>query len=154
MDNIINKTDNCELSTATNGDLDMDTDTSILADDYVETNTEINGNNNTNDTTIGIACSNNNNSTIDTISTTTTSTVQPVKYVNVTMTPSHFDLICCIGEGAFGKVLLVKPRLESTVTNTNSVYAMKVISKKLLKKKNHFSYMKAERDIMTKVSRT
>lgn len=113
-----------------------ETDDSVLDDEYASNITEpnerqIGG--------IGIACSNDK----------TSSTVE--KYVDVTMTPNHFDLVCCIGEGAFGKVLLVRPRLESTVTSRKNVYAMKVISKKLLKKKNHFSYMKAERDIMTKV---
>ena len=48
-------------------------------------------------------------------------------------------------QGAFGKVLLVRNQLN------NEVYAMKVISKKLLKKKNHISYMKSERAILTKV---
>ena len=32
------------------------------------------------------------------------------------------------------------------------IYAMKIISKKLLKKKNSISYMKSERDILTKVN--
>ena len=70
--------------------------------------------------------------------------INPPKYVDVTLGPQHFDLVCVIGEGAFGKVLLVKPRLEST----SKLYAMKVISKKLLRKKNHFSYMQSERDLM------
>jgi len=59
--------------------------------------------------------------------------------------PQHFDLLTLVGEGAFGKVLLVKNKLD------NIKYAMKVISKSLLKKKNHMAYMKAERDILTKV---
>lgn len=59
----------------------------------------------------------------------------------------HFDILRLIGEGAFGKVLLVKSRIEYG----DKVYAMKVISKKVLKKKNNIAYMKSERDILTKV---
>ncbi|KAJ1442339.1 kinase-like domain-containing protein [Ochromonadaceae sp. CCMP2298] len=65
--------------------------------------------------------------------------------VNIQIGPQHFDLLKLIGEGAFGKVLLVRNRLDK------KVYAMKVISKKLLKKKNNTQYMKSERDILTKV---
>lgn len=65
--------------------------------------------------------------------------------MKVVIGPQHFDLLKLIGEGAFGKVILVKNCLDS------KLYAMKVISKKLLKKKNHISYMKSERDILTKV---
>ena len=74
------------------------------------------------------------------------------KLVPVALGPQHFELICVIGEGVFGKVLLVKPRLQSNQMHSNQPYAMKVISKKLLKKKNNVAYMKSERDIMTKVS--
>lgn len=65
--------------------------------------------------------------------------------MKVVIGPQHFDLLKLIGEGAFGKVILVKNCLDS------KLYAMKVISKKLLKKKNHISYMKSERDILTKI---
>lgn len=60
--------------------------------------------------------------------------------------PQHFTILKLIGEGAFGKVMLVRNQLN------DGVYAMKVISKKLLKKKNHISYMKSERAILTKVN--
>jgi p70 ribosomal S6 kinase len=66
--------------------------------------------------------------------------------VNIQIGPQHFDLLKLIGEGAFGKVLLVRNRLDK------SLYAMKVLSKKLLKKKNNTQYMKSERDILTKVA--
>lgn len=59
--------------------------------------------------------------------------------------PQHFDVLKLIGEGAFGRVCLVRNRIN------DKVYAMKVITKKLLVKKNHISYMKSEREILTKV---
>ncbi|GMI37787.1 hypothetical protein TrCOL_g12007 [Triparma columacea] len=61
------------------------------------------------------------------------------------ITPRDFSLMSVIGMGAFGKVLQV--RLKST----GKVYAMKVISKRLLKKKNFVNDIKGERDIMAKV---
>ena len=57
----------------------------------------------------------------------------------------HFELLKLIGQGAFGKVILARNLINE------KIYAMKVISKKLLRKKNHVLYMKAERDILTKV---
>ena len=65
--------------------------------------------------------------------------------VKVNIGPQHFDLLKLVGEGAFGKVILVRNVLD------NELYAMKVITKKLLKRKNHYSYMKSERDILTRV---
>lgn len=59
--------------------------------------------------------------------------------------PEDFTPLCVIGQGAFGRVLQVRSKLDE------GVYAMKVISKRMLRKKNHLSYMRAERDIMTKV---
>lgn len=59
--------------------------------------------------------------------------------------PEDFTPLCVIGQGAFGRVLQVRSKLD------DGVYAMKVISKRMLRKKNHLSYMRAERDIMTKV---
>ena len=67
---------------------------------------------------------------------------------NHTSHPSHLlplYIYLSSFEGAFGKVLLVRHRLDK------SLYAMKVISKKLLKKKNNIQYMKSERDILTKL---
>jgi hypothetical protein len=48
--------------------------------------------------------------------------------------PQHFDLLKLVGEGAFGKVILVRNRLNK------QLYAMKAISKKLLRKKNNMQY--------------
>lgn len=68
------------------------------------------------------------------------------KRVLVQIGPQHFDLLKLIGEGAFGKVILVRNRLNK------KIYAMKVLSKKLLRKKNNVQYMKSERDILTRIS--
>lgn len=68
------------------------------------------------------------------------------EWMEVQIGPQHFDLLKLIGEGAFGKVLLVRNRFDK-----ESLYAMKVISKKLIKKKNNVLYMKSERDILTKI---
>jgi len=65
--------------------------------------------------------------------------------VKVAIGPQHFDLLKLIGEGAFGKVIMVRNRINK------ELYAMKAISKKLLRKKNNMQYMKSERDILTKV---
>ena len=67
------------------------------------------------------------------------------RVVEVTVGPHHFDLLKLVGEGAFGKVILVRNMLNQ------KYYAMKVISKKILKKKNNIQYMKSERDILTKI---
>ena len=66
--------------------------------------------------------------------------------VKVSIGPQHFDLLKLIGEGAFGRVILVRNRLNKRL------YAMKAISKSLLRKKNNMTYMQSERDILTKIS--
>ena len=66
------------------------------------------------------------------------------KVVDLRIGPQHFDLLKLIGEGGFGRVLLVRNCLN------RELYAMKVISKALLRKKNNYLYMKSERDILAK----
>ena len=68
---------------------------------------------------------------------------------SVVLGPQHFDILKLIGEGGFGQVYLVRNRLASA---EEGLHAMKVVSKRLLRKKNHLSYMRAERDILTQVS--
>ena len=68
------------------------------------------------------------------------------EYIDVKIGPQHFDILKLIGEGAFGKVFLVKNKISK------ALFAMKVISKRLLKKKNNIQYMRSERDILLKMN--
>jgi len=62
------------------------------------------------------------------------------------ITPKDFQLLCVIGMGSFGKVLQVRYK------QSGKVAAMKIISKRLLKKKDFIENINAERSIMTKVN--
>lgn len=56
-----------------------------------------------------------------------------------------FELLKVVGQGAFGKVFQVKRN------GTAEIYAMKVMRKDRILKKNHAEYIKAERDILTRI---
>ncbi|KAJ0979187.1 hypothetical protein J5N97_014661 [Dioscorea zingiberensis] len=56
-----------------------------------------------------------------------------------------FEILKLVGQGAFGKVFQV--RMKGTL----EIYAMKVMRKDKIMEKNHAEYMKAERDILTKI---
>ncbi|XP_078445029.1 serine/threonine-protein kinase AtPK2/AtPK19-like [Wolffia australiana] len=56
-----------------------------------------------------------------------------------------FEVLKLVGQGAFGKVFQVRKK------GTSEIYAMKVMRKDKIMEKNHVEYMKAERDILTKV---
>ncbi|KAK1270852.1 Serine/threonine-protein kinase AtPK2/AtPK19 [Acorus gramineus] len=56
-----------------------------------------------------------------------------------------FEVLKLVGQGAFGKVYQVKKK------DTSEIYAMKVMRKDKIMEKNHAEYMKAERDILTKI---
>ncbi|XP_072997944.1 serine/threonine-protein kinase AtPK2/AtPK19-like [Typha latifolia] len=56
-----------------------------------------------------------------------------------------FEVMKLVGQGAFGKVYQVRKK------GTSEIYAMKVMRKDKIMEKNHAEYMKAERDILTKV---
>lgn len=56
-----------------------------------------------------------------------------------------FEVLKLVGQGAFGKVFQVKKK------GTSEIYAMKVMRKDKIMEKNHAEYMKAERDILTKI---
>jgi Protein kinase domain len=62
------------------------------------------------------------------------------------VSPNDFELLKVIGMGAFGKVLQVRNKQSGTVL------AMKIISKRILKRKaSYVENIKAERDILTRV---
>lgn len=56
-----------------------------------------------------------------------------------------FEVLKVVGQGAFGKVYQVRKK------DTSEIYAMKVMRKDKIVEKNHAEYMKAERDILTKI---
>ncbi|KAL6896620.1 hypothetical protein ACP4OV_007192 [Aristida adscensionis] len=56
-----------------------------------------------------------------------------------------FEILKLVGQGAFGKVFQVRKK------GTSEIYAMKVMRKDKILEKNHAEYMKAEREILTKV---
>lgn len=59
--------------------------------------------------------------------------------------PQDFKLLRVVGQGAFGKVFQVQQ------IQTEDIFAMKVMRKDTIMEKNHGEYMKAERDILTKI---
>ncbi|CAM6058167.1 unnamed protein product [Sphagnum tenellum] len=59
--------------------------------------------------------------------------------------PQDFELLRVVGQGAFGRVFQVQKK------GTTEIYAMKVMRKDKIMERNHGDYMKAERDILTKV---
>ena len=61
---------------------------------------------------------------------------------NNKITINDFSIIKVIGKGSYGKVLLVKKNDE------DKVYAMKVLKKKQMIKRNQVEHIKAERKIM------
>ncbi|KAK8918859.1 Serine/threonine-protein kinase AtPK2/AtPK19 [Platanthera zijinensis] len=56
-----------------------------------------------------------------------------------------FDILKLVGQGAFGKVFQVKKK------GTSEIFAMKVMRKDKIVENNHSEYMKAERNILTKI---
>ena len=64
------------------------------------------------------------------------------KITNNKITINDFSIIKVIGKGSYGKVLLVKKNDE------DKVYAMKVLKKKQMIKRNQVEHIKAERKIM------
>ncbi|KAL9238963.1 hypothetical protein vseg_013327 [Gypsophila vaccaria] len=57
-----------------------------------------------------------------------------------------FEILKVVGQGAFGKVYQVRKK------GTSEIYAMKVMRKDKIMERNHAEYMKAERDILKKIS--
>lgn len=61
--------------------------------------------------------------------------------------PDDFDFQTCIGKGSFGKVYLARHKTEETI------YAVKVVSKALIKRKREERHIMAERDVLVKNTR-
>jgi RAC serine/threonine-protein kinase len=62
-----------------------------------------------------------------------------------TIGPENFDLLKVIGKGSFGKVFLVRKK------DTQKVYAMKVLNKKIIIEKNEVEHTKSEKSILMKL---
>ncbi|KAM0033081.1 putative protein kinase AGC-Pl family [Helianthus debilis subsp. tardiflorus] len=77
--------------------------------------------------------------------------------LNCKIGPGDFEIMRVIGKGSFGKVFQVRRKDKSVVNGDgegaigDGVFAMKVMRKDTIIKNNHVDYMKAERDILTKV---
>ncbi|CAK8543375.1 unnamed protein product [Lathyrus sativus] len=56
-----------------------------------------------------------------------------------------FEVLKVVGQGAFAKVYQVRKK------GTSEIFAMKVMRKDKIMEKNHAEYMKAEREILTKI---
>ncbi|CAN6467623.1 unnamed protein product [Victoria cruziana] len=56
-----------------------------------------------------------------------------------------FEIMKVVGQGSFAKVFQVRKK------GSSEIYAMKVMRKDKILEKNHADYMKAERDILTKI---
>ncbi|KAL2465274.1 Serine/threonine-protein kinase AtPK2/AtPK19 [Abeliophyllum distichum] len=72
------------------------------------------------------------------------------KEVTPKLGPADFEIMRVIGKGAFGKVFQVRKK-GSSGTDGDGIFAMKVMRKDTIIKNNHVDYMRAERDILTKV---
>lgn len=63
------------------------------------------------------------------------------------MKPDDFEFQKCIGKGSFGKVYLARLKNEDTI------YAVKVVSKALIKRKREEHHIMAERNVLVKNTR-
>ena len=64
------------------------------------------------------------------------------EFCNKKLTVNDFTTLKVIGKGSYGKVLLVKKN------DDNKVYAMKILKKKAMIKRNQVNHIKTERRIM------
>lgn len=66
-------------------------------------------------------------------------------FINSKVTIQDFTAIKVLGKGAYGKVLLVK------YNKTDEIFAMKVLKKKYMKKKNQVEHIKTERRVLVMI---
>ncbi|XP_039054454.1 serine/threonine-protein kinase AtPK2/AtPK19-like isoform X2 [Hibiscus syriacus] len=76
--------------------------------------------------------------------------------VKAKIVPEDFEILRVVGQGAFGKVFQVRKKRRDVEDGDgdgdgDGIFAMKVMKKQTIIKKNHVDYMRAERDILTKV---
>ncbi len=64
------------------------------------------------------------------------------KFANDKLTIDDFSILKVIGKGSYGKVLLVKKK------DDDKLFAMKVLKKKYMIKKNQVEHIKTERQIL------
>lgn len=68
-------------------------------------------------------------------------------FFHLRVKPDDFEFRTCIGKGSFGKVYLARHKAEDTI------YAVKVVSKALIKRKREERHIMAERDVLVKNTR-
>ncbi|ELP88110.1 protein kinase, putative [Entamoeba invadens IP1] len=61
------------------------------------------------------------------------------------VTQDDFELLQVIGRGSFGKVMLVRKK------DDRKIYAMKVLRKDVVKKRNQVDHTKSEKEVLTKI---
>ncbi|CAL4067462.1 unnamed protein product, partial [Meganyctiphanes norvegica] len=59
--------------------------------------------------------------------------------------PSDFEFLSVIGKGSFGRVLLAKYKSD------NKIYAVKILNKKMIVKRNETAHVMSERSVLTKM---
>lgn len=77
-----------------------------------------------------------------------------VEKVESKIGPWDFEILRVVGKGAFGKVFQVRKRETNGCEvggDGDGIFAMKVMRKETIIKNKHVDYMKAERDILTKI---
>lgn len=59
-----------------------------------------------------------------------------------------FEIVCLVGKGGFGKVMLVRLASAAAASDATALYAMKVMKKDVLARRNALRDAQAERDIL------
>ncbi|CAF1553285.1 unnamed protein product [Adineta ricciae] len=88
-----------------------------------------------------------NDETEDPSSSSDTNRVNLGKTEKTSVKPGDFEFRTCIGKGSFGKVYLARHKAE------DMIYAVKVVSKALIKRKREERHIMAERDVLVKNTR-
>lgn len=65
-------------------------------------------------------------------------------FISCSVKPSDFEFLKVIGKGSFGKVLLARNR------NEGNIYAIKVLQKQAIMKRNEVKHIMSERNVLLK----